>query len=613
MVMRYWGETGIYAETFAPLADSTARGILAEDLLRELRSRGWDARSFRGDRALVTARLAARQPVVALIEDSPGAFHFVVVVAWTNTKVIYHDPARAPFRVVDEQAFDAAWAASNHWTLLALPPHGGVPVAPDHARSAAEPMMKSACGPLVAEGVRVAETGDKPAALEIFSEAAGICPSESAPLREAAGVYALDGKWTDAARLAKDAVTRDPSDEHAWRILASSAYIAGDPAAALKAWNAAGEPLIDLVTIQGLSRTRHVAATNVLGLDVNTVLTRRALAAAARRLSDLPSADEARLSYRPLGGGRASVEAVVVERPRLPASRASIAGAAVRLVTDRELAASAASLSGSGELLSASWRWWAKRPRLAAAYAAPSSMGIWRLEAFGEEQTYGEPAAEVVESRRGGSLTISQWTGMLTRWQLSAGLDTWGEQGRTGSVGGSVDQRLAGDRLSVRGGGSLFAGSFSAWTAGTAVEWRSVVRHEGIAILGRAGLDLTSADAPRALWSGAGTGHARGPLLRAHPLLEDGRLTGDVFGRHVYHASAEARRWLKPVMKLVRIAPAVFVDVARASDRLLPGAAWHADAGAGLRLALPGSGVVRLDVAKGLRDGTTALSVGWTR
>jgi hypothetical protein len=55
----------------------------------------------------------------------------------------------------------------------------------------------------------------------------------------------------------------------------------------------------------------------------------------------------------------------------------------------------------------------------------------------------------------------------------------------------------------------------------------------------------------------------------------------------------------------------VFLDVARATDRRLPGGAWHADAGAGLRLALPGSGVVRLDVAKGLRDGATVVSVGW--
>ncbi|HJR59353.1 MAG TPA: hypothetical protein VJ813_08150, partial [Vicinamibacterales bacterium] len=125
--------------------------------------------------------------------------------------------------------------------------------------------------------------------------------------------------------------------------------------------------------------------------------------------------------------------------------------------------------------------------------------------------------------------------------------------------------------------------------------------------------ESAAAGAPRALWPGAGTGHARGVLLRAHPLLDDGRITGDVFGRRLYHVGVEARRWLTPAMKVLRLAPAAFLDVAAAEDRLQPGRAWHADAGAGLRIALPGSGVLRLDVGKGLRDGATALSMGWEK
>ena len=36
MVMRYWGATGVYAETFADLVDPTAGGIRGEDLLNAL-------------------------------------------------------------------------------------------------------------------------------------------------------------------------------------------------------------------------------------------------------------------------------------------------------------------------------------------------------------------------------------------------------------------------------------------------------------------------------------------------------------------------------------------------------------------------------------------------
>src|SRR3546814_1921600 len=35
--------------------------------------------------------------------------------------VIVHDPARAPFREVDESSFSKEWAAAGLWTLLVLP------------------------------------------------------------------------------------------------------------------------------------------------------------------------------------------------------------------------------------------------------------------------------------------------------------------------------------------------------------------------------------------------------------------------------------------------------------------------------------------------------------
>ena len=56
-----------------------------------------------------------------------------------------------------------------------------------------------------------------------------------------------------------------------------------------------------------------------------------------------------------------------------------------------------------------------------------------------------------------------------------------------------------------------------------------------------------------------------------------------------------------------------FVDVARANRQLTSGpAVAQTDLGGGLRLRWPGdSRVLRIDVARGLRDGATALTVGW--
>jgi outer membrane translocation and assembly module TamA len=103
-------------------------------------------------------------------------------------------------------------------------------------------------------------------------------------------------------------------------------------------------------------------------------------------------------------------------------------------------------------------------------------------------------------------------------------------------------------------------------------------------------------------------------LLRAHPLLEHGVVRGGAFGQHLIHAGVEGRQWLQPRRKPIRFAPAAFLDAARAF-RGLDGAdqAWQFDAGVGIRVAVPGSGVLRIDVAHGLRDGRNALSVGWVR
>src|SRR3954454_11641829 len=137
----------------------------------------------------------------------------------------------------------------------------------------------------------------------------------------------------------------------------------------------------------------------------------------------------------------------------------------------------------------------------------------------------------------------------------------------------------------------------------------------GTVIIGVAGAQFASTSAPSFIWPGADTGHARDVLLRAHPLLDDGVIEGGVFGRRIGFGSVEAQRWLPPVWHgLLRIAPAVFLDTARASRGLATtDERMQYDLGAGLRLAIPGSGVLRVDLAHGLRDGRTALSVGWQR
>lgn len=111
------------------------------------------------------------------------------------------------------------------------------------------------------------------------------------------------------------------------------------------------------------------------------------------------------------------------------------------------------------------------------------------------------------------------------------------------------------------------------------------------------------------VWPGAGIGHARSVLLRAHPLLDDGVIEGEIFGRRLSHGGLELERWLT-LRQPVRVALVAFLDLARIGSAG-PG---HVDAGAGVRVRLPGqSSVLRIDAARGLLDGSFALSMGWQK
>ena len=416
--------------------------------------------------------------------------------------------------------------------------------------------------------------------------------------------------------FANDAVRRNAKDEHAWRILATSRFLLGDTAGALSAWNHLGEPLIDLVNVQGLDRTRYVAATRSMRLRPGDVLADENLTAAGRRLAALPSAQIARVNYRPLENGRAAIDAVVIERPRSPLTLGWLATNGVSALADSQISLALSSPTGAGDLVSASWRWSNARPLIALSYATPIRPGgIVRADLFRDEQSYAGADGGVLphEVRRGGGLQFSDWSARGFRWELGLGADSWSDRGRAMNLSAGLDSRHLGDRLSLRASALALTGEFRAATVHGSADWRSGTRNEGSVLLSTVGADLASVDAPRALWMGAGTGYARAPLLRAHPLLDDGVIAGDVFGRRLYHASAEWRRWWPPFLRVMRAAPAIFVDAARAERRTADGAAWNVDAGIGLRLAVPGSGLLRLDVGRGLRDGATAFSVAWVR
>ena len=122
MVMRYWGAQDVFADSFAPLVDRSAGGIRQSALVGALEERRWTAVAGPGDAGQLAQELGRGRPVIALIEDRPGRYHYVVVVSSAAGKIVLHDPARAPSRVMDGKKFDTAWQKSHRWMLILLPP-----------------------------------------------------------------------------------------------------------------------------------------------------------------------------------------------------------------------------------------------------------------------------------------------------------------------------------------------------------------------------------------------------------------------------------------------------------------------------------------------------------
>ncbi|MGH7445571.1 MAG: cysteine peptidase family C39 domain-containing protein, partial [Longimicrobiales bacterium] len=99
MVLRFHGDTRVYAEDFATLVVAGGAGIRTTDLTTAARAHGMHVTPFVAERDVVRALLAERRPVIALIENRRGVYHYIVLLAWADGRVLFHDPAIGPHQV----------------------------------------------------------------------------------------------------------------------------------------------------------------------------------------------------------------------------------------------------------------------------------------------------------------------------------------------------------------------------------------------------------------------------------------------------------------------------------------------------------------------------------
>jgi hypothetical protein len=606
MVLRYWGERGVAAESFEHLVDRSAAGIRTDALVADLSQRGWRTRGLEGTAEIVQRELAAGRPALALIEDRPATYHYVVVLAWHERGVVFHDPARVPFMVMSITEFDRRWRAADRWLGIVLPlEHAAAPPLPARADPVGDRSDGSPCERAVADGVARAQAGDLQGAERVLASAMS-CPDA---LRELAGVRVLQKRWGEAADLAQASLGATPGDIYAWKVLATSRFVQNDRSGALAAWNRAGEPRLDLVQIDGLTRTRHRVVEDALGVAAGELLTGGRFARAARRLGDLPAARSARLDYVPVASGLAELRGVVDERTILPTGRAALVILGVTAAATREVTVRTGSIAGGGEQWFGSWRFWPRRPQVAAGVSAPAPWGgVWGVTAHTGRQPFtslGVPDAE----RAGVGVLVSDWLSGSLSWTVRGGADRWRGRGSYAVTGGAVRLLMAGDRVEARARADVWVGRDGFGVGDAVLAARSSTGRQGFATVASVRVQRASEATPLDLWWGGDTGSVRSALLRAHPILNDGRLRTDRLGRTVLQSTVEAQRWWR-VGGPIRAAGAVFLDVARTARRLDGSARADADVGLGARVGVGTMpGLLRFDLGRGLRDGRTSLSV----
>lgn len=610
MVMRYHGDLDARPGMFADLVDTHRGGIVADSLAARLRSLGWRARPVSGTAALARRHLADGDPPIALIASGPDRFHYVVVTEWGDSHVVVHDPADGPARPIDARAFMSLWAATQRWMLVATrepSPDGSVTARPAPSLPADTP-----CDSVVAAAVGIARRGGLDDARRRLTEVAARYPGCAAAHRELAGVYFRQKRWEKAAAAAQEACALDPRDRHARRLLASSLYLRGDRDQALREWNRIDEPRVGFVDIAGARRTRYRVVESALGLDRGELLTPRLMRRTRRRAASLPAARLSRVEYRIQRDMTAKVNVHLLERPARPGIAPLLVGEGARAATRRTVSLRPANLAGVGDAWALSARWWENRPAVWLNLAVPGGIAggrVTRIEAGWERETVHLEATPETEEYRYAALGMDGWVGADTRVGVRAGYRS-GTEGRHAGAGAEFEVRTPGDRLRATARADVWyrAGSGAVTGGAVGLGWRSAAAAPGPQFAARAGVAAVGESAPKWMWPGAGLGIARPWLLRAHPLLDGGVISGPAFDTALAHAGVEQRWWF-PRLSLVRPGVAFFTDAARpfgarGAHRTL------VDIGAGLRLALPaGAGHLCLDLAHSITDGDNAVSL----
>lgn len=484
---------------------------------------------------------------------------------------------------------------------------------------------------LLAEGLALGREARFAEAAAAFGRAIALEPERPEAWVERGGLRFLEHRYGEAARdLERALALRE--DAYARDLLASALFLAGRTDHALASWNALGGPTLGRVSIRGLEHTKDRVARRELALAEGEMLGLDALRESRRRLEEAGVFERVTLRPVPLGEGRADLEVALGEKHGFADSLADGLVTAATNALQERVRVRYANVLGRGLTLGGSYRWAENRPEAAVFFQVPRPFDLplyLRVQAFRGRQAYALGDG-LGSTRRGFDLSLRHvldgrtvvQAGFRLRDRAFSSPRPDAPPGVVAGMEARVERRLfegARDRLDVAASVFQAARPFGSDVrfarAGVELGYRrhlapreeTRIERSVLAARVRAGWEGTGAPVDE-MFAPGGSPDMELPL-RAHRQAPSGILGTTPLGRSLLLANLEWRRRLVGSGP-VPVGAVLFYDGAWVGRTAAGGNAALHDVGAGLRIGLPGAGVLRIDLGHGLADGKSALFIG---